>query len=77
MEICPKCKDYSLSYDPRRKTARCYSLTCRFEEPVINSSDYFDRYVISPLNWENFCAQTPLFVREIRGIKEPRRVSAG
>ena len=71
MEKCPKSKDNYLSYDPHRKTACCVSHDCDFEEKVLDQEDYFRKFVISSLNWENYCARTPLFVRKIRGTLEP------
>lgn len=70
-EICPHCKSYTLSYDPVRKTARCYSLECDFEKRVQDEDDYFNKFVISELNWTNYCASTPTFVRQIRGHFKP------
>jgi hypothetical protein len=71
MEICPKCHDYTLSYDPSRRTAICCSCSCNFEESVNGLEDYFNTYVISELNWDNYCAKTPLFIRKLRGTLEP------
>jgi hypothetical protein len=71
MEICPKCHDYTLSYDPSRKVALCYSHACDYEMSVTGLEEYFKNYVISELNWENYCAKTPIFVRKLRGTLEP------
>lgn len=70
-EKCPRCESYSLSYDPVRGTARCYRMDCDFEEKVKDVDDYFDRFVIAKLNWDNYCASTPFFVRKIRGTLKP------
>jgi len=59
MEICPKCKKYSLSLDLRDSVARCYNSDCDFKEKVKDYDDYFEKFKISELNWENYCAQTP------------------
>lgn len=59
MEICPKCNEYTLSLDLRDNVARCYNLNCDFEEKIKDYDDYFERFKISKLNWENYCAQTP------------------
>lgn len=72
-EICPKCKSYTLSYDPIRKTARCYFLDCGFEEGVQDEDEYFNKFVISELNWTNYCVSTPTFVRKIRGHLQPKK----
>jgi len=73
-EICPTCIQYTLNHDARRETARCYNYTCGFELRVRNYEEYFNRFVISKLNWTNYCAQTPLFIRRIRNTLEPRQV---
>lgn len=70
-EICPKCKSYTLSYNPVRRSAMCYRLDCDFEERVPDEDNYFNRFVITKLNWTNYCASTPTFVRKIRGHLKP------
>ncbi len=70
-EKCPRCESYTLSYDPARRTARCYRLDCDFEEKVNDVDEYFKKFVITKLNWTNYCASTPFFVRKIRGTLEP------
>ena len=71
MERCPKCLDYTLSFDPMSSTAVCNSYHCDFEQNVQNQNQYFKRYVITELNWNNYCAQTPTFVRKLRGTLAP------
>ena len=71
MEKCPKCEDYTLSYNPRRCVAVCNSHDCDYIQKVEDMEDYFNRYVISELNWDNYCAKTPLFVRKLRGTLTP------
>jgi len=71
MEKCPKCNNYTLSYDPRSGKANCTRFNCNYSEIVDNSDDYYNKYVISKFNWDNYCAQTPLFVRELRGTLNP------
>lgn len=63
MEMCPRCKKYTLSVDLRNTVARCFSTTCRFQEKIENMRDYFERFEISELNWPNYCAQTPVDFR--------------
>jgi transcription initiation factor TFIIIB Brf1 subunit/transcription initiation factor TFIIB len=63
MEICPECSEYSLSLDLRNGLARCYNRDCCFKEEIIDYDDYFKRFVISELNWANYCAQTPASLR--------------
>jgi len=70
-EKCPSCQSYTLSYDPVRKTARCYRVDCDFEEKVTDGDEYFEKFVITKLNWTNYCASTPAFVRKIRGTLKP------
>jgi hypothetical protein len=66
MEKCPKCKDFTLSFDPKRSMAACSSFTCSYSKLVNNNNEYFKNFVVSKLNWDNYCAQTPVFVRQIR-----------
>lgn len=75
MEKCPKCKKIYLEHDPRYKAARCYNPDCDFWERVRDYDEFFERFVISELNWSNYCAQTPKFVREIRGTLSPKKAS--
>jgi len=72
MERCPKCKDYTLSYDPLRCGAVCTSYDCDYIEMVSDIDEYFKVYVISKLNWDNYCASTPFFIRELRGTLYPK-----
>jgi len=71
MERCPKCLDYTLSFDPMNSTAVCNSYRCDFAQNVQNQNQYFKSYVITKLNWNNYCAQTPIFVRRLRGTLAP------
>lgn len=71
MERCPQCKDYSLCYDPKGSWAVCTSYGCGYVGEVVSADEYYHKYVISALNWDNYCACTPLFVRELRGTKGP------
>jgi hypothetical protein len=66
MEKCPKCKDFTLSFDPKKSMAACNSFSCNYSKGVNNINGYFKSFVVSKLNWDNYCAQTPLFVRQIR-----------
>jgi hypothetical protein len=70
-EKCPKCKSYTLSHDKPRSTARCMRFNCDFEERVNDRNDYFDRFVLTELNWDGYCGSTPDYVREIRGHLAP------
>lgn len=69
MEICPKCKKYTLTLVIKDRVARCYNYDCDFEEKIVDNNDYFNKFVISELNWENYCGQTP---REFRVVKPPK-----
>jgi len=71
MEICPKCRDYTLSYDPARRVAICYSKKCNYCQPINDYKDYFKSFIISKLNWENYCAKTPSSIRKLRGTMAP------
>lgn len=71
MERCPRCNNYTLNYDPRLGTATCTRFDCRYSEVVVNSDEYFNKFVISSSNWDNYCSQTPLFVRKLRGTLNP------
>lgn len=71
MEKCPKCKQNTLDYDTRQKMAQCYNVNCDFFKYVADYDNYFRIYVISKLNWGNYCSQTPAFIREIRGTIKP------
>jgi hypothetical protein len=68
---CPNCESYTLSYDPVRRTARCYRLDCDFEQRVKDEDEYYNKFVLIKRNWSNYCASTPLFVRKIRGTLKP------
>lgn len=71
MERCPKCNDYTLSYDPLRGAAVCTSHGCDYIKTVSDTDEYFKVYVTSKLNWDNYCASTPLFIRQLRGTLSP------
>lgn len=71
MEKCPKCSDYTLSYEPQERDAVCKSYTCDFSQKVTDVNQYHKSYVISELNWKNYCAKTPLFIRKLRGTLTP------
>ena len=71
MEKCPKCNCYTLSYDPRLRMAICTRHSCNYSKVVNDSEDYYNKFVISRDNWDNFCASTPLFVRKLRGTISP------
>ena len=71
MEKCPKCLDYTLSYDPVLRTACCNSYDCNFIKGVDNVGAYFKNYVISELNWSNYCAKTSPSVRRWRNTLAP------
>lgn len=76
MEICPKCKSYTLSYDSRRCVAICNSYECDYIYRVKDIEDYFNQFVVSELNWNNYCAKTPSFIRKLRGTLEPNHQPA-
>ena len=63
MEICPKCKKYSLSMELRDGVARCFNVNCDFKGKIDSFRDYFEKFKISGLNWANYCAQTPVNLR--------------
>lgn len=71
MEKCPKCRDYTLSYDARIHAAVCTKYTCGFVFQVQDVQDYYDNFVISEINWNNYCAKTPRYVRTLRGTLSP------
>ncbi len=66
-EKCPKCKDYGLNYDPRRRAARCYYVGCDFYQAVQDEKEYYMRFVFTEDNWENYCGRTPKNIRKISG----------
>ncbi len=39
MEICPKCGERTLCYDPRLKRARCLSMVCHYSRNM-SQDDY-------------------------------------
>lgn len=43
MEICPKCHNRSLEYDPHRRSARCLRMACDFRESM-DYSEYSNRF---------------------------------
>ena len=47
MEKCPRCKDYTLSYDARIHAAVCTKHTCGLVSQVQDIQDYFNYFVIS------------------------------
>ncbi len=74
MERCPERRDYILSFDRRRRAAVCSNKhSCKFFEKATDQKDYFNRFVVSELNWENYCASTPAFVRKARGTLQPSK----
>jgi hypothetical protein len=71
MEVCPKCKQLTLTHDWRRSTATCCDKKCQFEKRVKDRHEYFECYVMSSANMTNYRAQTPAFLRRIRDGLEP------
>ena len=76
MEVCPNCERISLIHDRRRGVAKCYNPKCNYEREVRDRKDYFKRYVATPLNYENYCAQTPVFIRTVKEPLEPAEEEA-
>ena len=43
MEVCPKCRNYTLEYDPHSRSARCLLMYCDFRESM-DYSEYSGRF---------------------------------
>jgi len=43
MEVCPKCHNHSLEYDPHGRSARCLRMDCDFRESM-DFSEYSERF---------------------------------
>lgn len=74
-EKCPLCLNLTLAYVARDNMAICHMVwpPCGFREPVADYHDYMKKFMLSKLNWDNYCMGTPRFVRLIRGHMRPLR----